>query len=126
MGATITLGTGSEAQLDALLADRIDATDPLDIPIPSDLLGLPPLELVVPADNVPATVTRHIEEGTLPQLVVEVNTHRDKSPTRRVESVSAAKPSSRPWLTDTQPPLLPDISHLTEVEKPYFIQLKER
>lgn len=125
LAATITLGSDSEAELDAIFAEGIDTTDSLDVPVPSDLIGLLPLELVVPANDTPMTVNCHIEEGVLPQLVVEMNARHDQSPTRRVESESVVKPPARRWLTDTQPPLLPDISQLPEVEKLYFLQLEE-
>lgn len=59
MGATITLGPDSEAELEAILAEGVDTTDSLDTPVPSALMGLPPLELVVPAGEGPLTRRRY-------------------------------------------------------------------
>lgn len=122
MGATITLGPDSEAELDALLADGDDLPDSTETTVPSAPLGLPPLELVIPAatETEPTTMARHVAGGTLPQLVVEVQ--RGEPTARTVESVDSQQ---RPWLTETQPPLMEDISHLNETERRYFIQLEE-
>lgn len=71
------------------------------------------------------TVAHHLTEGTLPQLVVEVQERGDDSTTRRVELVNANQRGTRPWLTDTQPPLIDNISYLNDNDRRYFIQLEE-
>lgn len=76
MGASVTLG---EAELEALLASGEDSSAYEGLSpgtaVPSDLLELPPLELVAPeetTDTTPLAVTKHSDAGTLLQLVVEV------------------------------------------------------
>lgn len=61
MGASITLGPDSEAELEAILADGEDLSDSPGTPVLSALLVLPPLELVVsePVATDSPTVTRH-------------------------------------------------------------------
>lgn len=125
MRGTITLGPDSEAKLEAILDNRGDISNSSEMSVPSALIGLPPLELVVPAEVDLPTVTHHLPGSTLPQLVVEVQNQNNESTTRRVKSVSSDQSRARHWLTDSQPPLLNDISHLADNDQHHFIQLEE-
>lgn len=129
-----TLGDDSEAELEALLASGEDSSAYGGLSpgtaVPSDLLELPPLELVVPdepTDTTPLSVTKHINDGVLPQLLVEVVEAEGAAVGRKVDSLEPAKRTlqRRPWLTNTQPPLLDDDSMPSPADKMFLTQLED-
>lgn len=135
VGASITLGDNSEAELEALLASGEDSSTYGGLSpgtaVPSDTLEMPPLEFVISNDlaetiATPATDPRDL--ASLPPLRIEVSEEAGIKPQRNVSPREPAK-RRRPtndWFSNTLPPqvIVENESRLSPEDRDFIDDVK--